>query len=334
MRGSLIITGVCMLFSVQYGCKQVDSRLITAENFLHHQVDSASNHLLIFSNFKKVDGIEKQKESLIYEMTFQGFVSAVKDCYWDGNIISSYSKSSLAKSLYGSNWGIGKKDLSAMKIYSSKNEFSLNESNSLRFLTYKKGDGHFVKGLIVFEKRDSGWQIIEMDIKHDDEAGNSYKDKSDSLAISKSVQTNNSKSALIVKNYGGIYEASQNKSIYGIISIYPESENKILFYVELAHGAPSYSSGSLYGRVEMINGIGTFYSKHEDDETGCKLNFNYNNKELTIKTIEPDGNCSFGNGVSADGVYIKKSNVIPDHFEDIEGTKVYFKSTKPEKYNN
>lgn len=122
------------------------------------------------------------------------------------------------------------------------------------------------------------------------------------------------KSIVSVKKYGGIYENSYDGNGYSSISIYPETENNILFYVEISFGAPSYNSGALYGRVEFQNGTGTFYTKNDYDETGCKLIFKYTDKGLTIKTIASESNCHFGNGVAVDGFYSKRSEVIPDYF--------------------
>ncbi|WP_140936634.1 hypothetical protein [Sphingobacterium lumbrici] len=53
------------------------------------QFNIASNGFLAFVNFKKIDGIEYQDGSLRYKLIYSGFVEATKDCYWNGNILTS-----------------------------------------------------------------------------------------------------------------------------------------------------------------------------------------------------------------------------------------------------
>src|SRR5690606_21924722 len=103
----------------------------------------------------------------------------------------------------------------------------------------------------------------------------------------------------------------------------------------LSKGAPSYNMGTIYGRVKLVNGQGIFFTKQEWSENGCKLNFVFDeDKNLVIETILPHDDCLFGNGVYADGTFDKESNKIPDYFEDGDGSKIYFKNTKPEDYSD
>lgn len=187
MKNNFIIFSFAVLLLSQYSCS-IENREDLAKDYLKSQIDSASNHLLAFSNFEKVDGIERQKESLTYEMTFKGFVGAVRDSYWDGYINSSASASSLAEGLYGSSYGIGRNGLLGMNVSLSLEELNQKDSYTRQYSLYKKGDGHFVKGYIIFEKRDSGWKILEMDIKHDQEASVLYNQKQDMQSSVTEVQ--------------------------------------------------------------------------------------------------------------------------------------------------
>lgn len=133
--------------------------------------------------------------------------------------------------------------------------------------------------------------------------------------------------------YGGTYSYGDNveKGRLGTIYIYSETDSTILFYIDLNRGAPSYNTGYLYGRVIIKNDSGTFYTKFDPAEDGCKLIFKFSRSKLTIKSIEV--NCGFGGLVYADGEFKKISKKALDYFEDEEGKKVHFKTTKPEDYN-
>jgi hypothetical protein len=140
---------------------------------------------------------------------------------------------------------------------------------------------------------------------------------------------------VLTLNYAGTYSYGTDveKGGIGTIFIYPETDSTILFYIDLNRGAPSYNMGSLYGRVKIYNGNGTFYTKFDFIDNSCKWTFQFSKDILTIKTVDGQYGCGFGHAVYADGNFKRVSNKTPDYFENGEGTKVYFKTTSPEKYN-
>jgi hypothetical protein len=142
------------------------------------------------------------------------------------------------------------------------------------------------------------------------------------------------KSETTKSKYGGVYSygTDDEKSNVGTITIYHEAGDTFLFYIELYHGAPSYNMGSLYGRVKITNDTGTFYSKLDKADKGCKWAFRFQADMLTIKTVDNLIDCGFGNGVIVDGNFKRQPNKSFDNFTDMEGKKVYFKDTKPEDY--
>jgi hypothetical protein len=89
--------------------------------------------------------------------------------------------------------------------------------------------------------------------------------------------------------------------------------------------------GSIYGQMKIVNGSGTFYTKFDYSDYGCKLNFRFSKNNLIIKGTEEVG-CGFGGGVYAEGTYKKISNKVLSYFQDKEGEKIYFKRTKPKDY--
>jgi hypothetical protein len=142
-------------------------------------------------------------------------------------------------------------------------------------------------------------------------------------------------SKLVTVKYAGTYSFGKDieKGRIGYISVFPETDSTIRFYVEANRGAPSYGMGSLYGRVKMINGQGTFYNKLDSTDKGYKFTFSFSKRMLTLRTIDGYEDCGFGFGVYVDGDYKQYSNKIPVRFVDLEGHNIPFKTTSPEDYN-
>ncbi len=114
------------------------------------------------------------------------------------------------------------------------------------------------------------------------------------------------------------------------VTVYPESNTTILFYLYQNKGEPSYNMGDLYGRITITNGTGVFFNK-DYPGPNCKFRVSFVGEKLKIETLESKDECGFGGGVYADGEFTRTSAKIPEYFEDYEG-KVYFKTTKPEQF--
>jgi hypothetical protein len=135
---------------------------------------------------------------------------------------------------------------------------------------------------------------------------------------------------LETKKYGGTFSYEKGKvNGSGKILIYPETDTTVLFYIDVNRGAPSYNMGSLYGRLKIINGQGNYESK----DKGSRWTLQFSKNRITIGTVAESYDCGFGNGVTADGIFEQTSKIIPDYFVNGEGTKYYFTTTTPEKYN-
>jgi hypothetical protein len=147
------------------------------------------------------------------------------------------------------------------------------------------------------------------------------------LSLALSGQTITKK--LLTTKYAGTYSYGDiEKSGIGTIYIYPETDSSILFYIDLNRGAPSYNMGSEYGRIKIINGKGTYYTKESGEEIGCKWNIQFIKNTIIIKTLENQDNCGYGYGVFNDGIYYQTSKIISTYFENQEGIKIYFKDIK------
>lgn len=134
---------------------------------------------------------------------------------------------------------------------------------------------------------------------------------------------------------GGVFEYGRNieKGAIGLISVYPETDSTILFFVDVNRGTPSYNMGNLYGRLKVKSGTGVFNKNIGATEKTCKLEFKFENNILRVSTIEDNDSCEFGYGVMADGTYKRKSKKIPLHFIDATGEKYYFNETNPDKWD-
>jgi hypothetical protein len=154
VKSNQLMLLLCTLSCIQYGCNSTSRRITIADKFLTAQVDSISNHLLKFSGFRKIDGVEKQIGSLYYVLSFKGVVSATKDCYWDGFI-------------YSHNLQVNSSNSLPINVTESLANINIGDKVG-EYILYKKGFGQYVYGVIVFEKRDSGWQITKVEINIDD----------------------------------------------------------------------------------------------------------------------------------------------------------------------
>ena len=152
-------------------------------------------------------------------------------------------------------------------------------------------------------------------------------------SVGQHSQTTNKKPPVTAK-YAGFYSFGNNveKEAVGSVSVYPETDTTILFYVDICRGAPSYNMGSRYDRLKIKNGKGVYYSKQDYDKMGCKWEVTINNKVLTIHTLEGCYDCGFGGGVIADHTYNRKDNIIPEYFINGEGDTIFFSKKPPQEY--
>ncbi len=136
--------------------------------------------------------------------------------------------------------------------------------------------------------------------------------------------------------FAGTYSYGKDveKEPVGSILIYPETDNTILFYLDVCKGASQgYRLGQLYSRLKITSsGQGNFSEKYEWEQKGCKWTLQISGDKLEIKTVDSQDGCGFGYGVIADGTYLRTSKMIPEFFTDGHGNKIFFKDTKPETY--
>jgi hypothetical protein len=133
--------------------------------------------------------------------------------------------------------------------------------------------------------------------------------------------------------YAGVYRYGDGNDRSGTVTVYPESDSTVLFYLDVNRGAPSYNMGMLYGRLTIRDSKGTYRNRFDYSDNGCELGFVFGRKELTVTTLNDQGDCGFGFAVYADGTFRRSSSRYPEYFVNAEGTKVWFRSTSPESHN-
>ena len=123
-------------------------------------------------------------------------------------------------------------------------------------------------------------------------------------------------------SYCGIYDDPAYKKSGGEakITVYQESENSIMFYINIQKGPPSYNMGSLFGKVSVDNGTAVYTSQEYD----CKWSMTFTKNSLIIRTLQNKEDCGFGNAVYAEGTYKKVSSKNANYFINEDGKKVYF----------
>ena len=133
--------------------------------------------------------------------------------------------------------------------------------------------------------------------------------------------------------YAGVYKAK--KGTIGCVTVYPETDSTILFYIDISQGAPSYNLGQLYDRLKIKDGEGVYFSTdydYTDEKMGCKWQITIKKQVLTIKTLENCFECGFGANVIGDNQYNLKNSKTPHFFIDGTNNKIFFSKTSPGDY--
>ena len=130
--------------------------------------------------------------------------------------------------------------------------------------------------------------------------------------------------------YAGTYSYFFEGGRFGSVTVYPETDSTVLFYLDVNRGEPSYNMGMLYGRLVIHDGKGTYSRQFEYADVPCELSFTFTENQLVIESVNENDDCGFGFGVYADGTFGRTSSEAPAFFQDGEGTAIYFHETPPE----
>ena len=102
----------------------------------------------------------------------------------------------------------------------------------------------------------------------------------------------------------------------GNIKVKLLDSSKIVIYLFVCKGAPSYNSGSFLDTIPYSKNIAIYRTPEED--ASCKIILYFTKKGIKVEQYQDNLNygCSFGHGVFADGYYKKVSSKIPIITED------------------
>ena len=81
--------------------------------------------------------------------------------------------------------------------------------------------------------------------------------------------------------------------------------NKYRFWLDVLTGPPGYNRGETDGTITFVNDTASFDNTFEDAENPCILKFKLTGTTITINSHSASLNCGFGNGVSANGDYLR-----------------------------
>jgi hypothetical protein len=134
--------------------------------------------------------------------------------------------------------------------------------------------------------------------------------------------------------YAGVYE--QTGGVDGIspgtLMVYPETDNKILFYLDISAGPPAYNMGSLYGRLVVVDDEGFFNRQYIFSDIPCRIIFEFRKDSIQLISIDDQTGCGFGHSVFADGLFLRRSTEIPEYFVNGDREKVFFGETSPDSF--
>jgi hypothetical protein len=105
-------------------------------------------------------------------------------------------------------------------------------------------------------------------------------------------------------NPTGTYEYDNGDDGDGIVKVKKISSDKIMVSIFVIGGPPSHNMGEFMKELKIKNGVASYKSGD------CGMKFTFNSK--AVKVVQSGFDCGFGNGVSANGYYLKTSSKTPE----------------------
>lgn len=129
-------------------------------------------------------------------------------------------------------------------------------------------------------------------------------------------------------DYGGVYSygPTGDSGRLGTISVYPDSDSTLLFYLELNSGGPSFNNGAIVGQMIIYSpGEADFTLIDESRYLNCSMNFWFTNDSLYVRTNNQTDDCGYGHGVYSSGDFKRVDSETPQYFIDGIGGKMAFR---------
>ena len=111
-----------------------------------------------------------------------------------------------------------------------------------------------------------------------------------------------------VLNPTGTYEYDHGNKGEGIIKVHKISASTIKISLFVVGGPPSHNMGEFSDELTISNNVANYVS----DDCSIKFEFSAQGVKVTQSGID----CGFGNGITANGFYGKKSSAVPKMEEE------------------
>jgi hypothetical protein len=109
-------------------------------------------------------------------------------------------------------------------------------------------------------------------------------------------------------NPTGTYEYDHGNKGEGIIKVHKISASTIKISLFVVGGSPSHNMGEFSDELTISNNVANYVS----DDCSIKFEFSAQGVKVTQSGID----CGFGNGITANGFYGKKSSAVPKMEEE------------------
>lgn len=109
-------------------------------------------------------------------------------------------------------------------------------------------------------------------------------------------------------NPTGTYEYDHGNKGEGIIKVHKISASTIKISLFVVGGPPSHNMGEFSDELTISNNVANYVS----DDCSIKFEFSAQGVKVTQSGID----CGFGNGITANGFYGKKSSAVPKMEEE------------------
>jgi len=131
----------------------------------------------------------------------------------------------------------------------------------------------------------------------------------------------------------GVYEMkNQQGDAYQQIQILANDSKTANFYIYASSGSPTYNQGETYGILKLVSeDTGGLKYAYSNKEFNCSFTVTVQPRnQVVVSSLENQGQCGFGNGLTVDGTYTKKPGESVGEVELMGGKKLWLSSLKTE----
>ncbi len=97
-----------------------------------------------------------------------------------------------------------------------------------------------------------------------------------------------------------------NEGAQGNLGLLKIDENVYRFWLDINKGWPSYNMGEATGTITIKGDSAVYDNSYENAKSKCLLHFYFKKDKVVLTADAVSFDCGFGNGVYADGSYMRK----------------------------